>query len=146
MITSSSDADIMGNSQAMQGCFIVDFSGINLYYRYSKSSSTSVNLSIDNTKWYNFIFSDIVFMDKQDQLIIKEYDFSTNTQKFLIGKVRTYGSAKFKELKIYDDIELVRNYIPCYRKSDNVVGMYDLVEDKFHTNSGTGDFVAGPEV
>lgn len=33
----------------------------------------------------------------------------------------------------------VANFIPCYRKSDNVKGLYDLVEGHFYTNQGTGD-------
>ncbi len=40
----------------------------------------------------------------------------------------------------------IRNYVPCYRKSDNVVGMYDTVSGTFFTNAGTGSFTAGPEV
>lgn len=37
--------------------------------------------------------------------------------------------------------EVVRNYIPCYRESDSVVGLYDTVGKKFYTNSGSGEFV-----
>ena len=48
--------------------------------------------------------------------------------------------------KIYDDGVLVRNFIPCYRKSDNEVGMYDLVNGVFYTNAGTGSFVAGSDI
>lgn len=51
--------------------------------------------------------------------------------------MRLYGS------KFYENDVLVRNYIPCYRKSDNTVGMYDLVDGEFYTNSGTGEFIAG---
>lgn len=36
--------------------------------------------------------------------------------------------------------------IPCYRKSDNVAGMYDIVSDTFYTNSGTGTFTVGADV
>lgn len=36
--------------------------------------------------------------------------------------------------------------IPCYRISDKVAGMYDLVNDVFHTNKGTGTFVVGGDV
>ena len=40
-----------------------------------------------------------------------------------------------------------KNFIPCYRKSDNINGLYDLVEGKFYTNQGTGDdFIAGENV
>lgn len=49
-------------------------------------------------------------------------------------------------LKIYDNGNLVRSYIPCYRILDGVVGLYDTVNDQFYTNSGTGTFIKGPEV
>ena len=34
----------------------------------------------------------------------------------------------------------------CYRKSDGVIGMYDIENDVFYTNDGTGDFVKGQDV
>ena len=36
--------------------------------------------------------------------------------------------------------------IPCYRKSDNVIGMYDIVRNMFLTNAGTDTFTKGPDV
>ena len=39
--------------------------------------------------------------------------------------------------------ETVADLVPCYRKSDGVIGMYDLVRDKFFTNMGTGTFLKG---
>ena len=41
---------------------------------------------------------------------------------------------------------LVRNCISAIRNSDGTVGMYDLVNDVFYTNEGTGTFIAGPEI
>jgi len=38
------------------------------------------------------------------------------------------------------------NLVPCYRKSDNEPGMYDLVSGEFFVNQGTGEFVVGPDV
>lgn len=40
----------------------------------------------------------------------------------------------------------VHTFVPCYRKSDNVVGMYDTVSNTFYTNSGTGTFLKGADV
>ena len=37
----------------------------------------------------------------------------------------------------------LHHYIPCYRKSDNVVGLYDIIADEFKTNAGTGSFTKG---
>ena len=47
---------------------------------------------------------------------------------------------KIWPLKAYQQKLLVRNFIPSKRKSDNVIGMYDMVTRQFFTNSGTGSF------
>lgn len=48
--------------------------------------------------------------------------------------------------KLYDNGTLVRNLIPCYRISDNTIGMYDLVNNVFYTNAGTGTFTKGDDL
>lgn len=45
--------------------------------------------------------------------------------------------------KIYDGDTLVRNFIPVL-DPDGTACMYDLVEQKYYYNAGTGDFIAGP--
>ena len=51
---------------------------------------------------------------------------------------------KIYEFKLYDNDILVRNFIPCYRKIDNVPGMYDVVNGVFYTNAGTDEFITDP--
>lgn len=41
---------------------------------------------------------------------------------------------------------LQRHLIPCWRKSDNEVGFYDLIDDVFFINSGSGNFSKGADV
>ena len=51
--------------------------------------------------------------------------------------------------KIYkgqDNPRLARDFVPCYRKSDGTIGMYDLCESKFYTNAGTGEFLKGEDI
>ena len=48
--------------------------------------------------------------------------------------------------KVYEDGALVRDFIPCYRKSDGEIGLYDKVEKKFYANSGTGVFLKGNDL
>ena len=36
--------------------------------------------------------------------------------------------------------------VPCYRKSDDEIGMYDLVRKQFYTNAGTETFLKGADV
>lgn len=52
-------------------------------------------------------------------------------------------SARYFSSKWWEADVLVRYFVPCYRKSDNKPGMYDLVTDSFFTNRGTGEFDYG---
>ena len=58
------------------------------------------------------------------------------------------ASGNLYYLKIYDNVNgnLVRNFVPCYRISDDVIGLYDLVNGVFYTNDGTGVFTKGSNV
>ena len=91
--------------------------------------------------------------------IIEEEDFqcpnvslSSGTRNFYLFCLNNVGSPavpsknKLYYFKIKDNDILVRDLVPCYRKSDNVVGMYDLVGNKFYTNDGTGTFIKGNDV
>lgn len=62
------------------------------------------------------------------------------------GTVTANGVFYLYRLEIDDDGVAVRNFVPCYRKSDNVVGLYDIVNGVFYTNAGTGTFYAGEVV
>lgn len=54
---------------------------------------------------------------------------------------------KIYSCKIWNDgANLTKNYIPCYRKSDNTIGMLDLVNNVFYTNQGTGTFSKGADI
>lgn len=62
------------------------------------------------------------------------------------GKAAQHGKLKLYNLKLYKGNTLIRDFIPCYRKSDGVIGLYDLVYNQFYTNSGTGDFKKGVNI
>ena len=63
-----------------------------------------------------------------------------------INKTNGPTQARCKYAKWYDENDnLIRHFIPCYRKSDGEIGMFDLVENKFYTNQGTEPFLRGPE-
>lgn len=55
--------------------------------------------------------------------------------------------AKVYALTIYDvDGNILRNYVPCYRKSDKVGGMYETVEGAFYRGKDTSKFAYGSDV
>ncbi len=67
------------------------------------------------------------------------YIFARNTGAEAIS----FTQRKLYKFKIYNSNVLVRDYIPCYRKLDGEIGLYDLVNNIFYTNQGTGSFLHG---
>ncbi len=67
------------------------------------------------------------------------YLFCFNT----LGSSSVYSFIKLYKFEITNNNTVIRNLTPCYRKTDNVAGMYDLVEQKFYENNGTGTFIKG---
>lgn len=57
--------------------------------------------------------------------------------------IMRYAKVKIYAFQIYNSNVLERNFIPCYRKSDKVAGLFDAVEGTFYPNTGTGTFVIG---
>ena len=53
------------------------------------------------------------------------FDFNNN------DNVAAYSNIKLYKFKIYNN-NLVRDFIPFVRNRDNVVGLYDLVNNKFY--------------
>lgn len=54
-----------------------------------------------------------------------------------------YTEGKIYRFSAYEDDILVRDFVPCVRKSDGVAGFYEVVQGVFYTNDGTGDYIAG---
>lgn len=74
--------------------------------------------------------------------------FSSSYTAFLFavnngGEIYKRTSIELYACKIYDNGELIRDFIPC-KLNDGTVGLYDTVFCKFYENSGTGSFIAGP--
>lgn len=58
-----------------------------------------------------------------------------NTMRIYYFKMRNDPSQK-----------LVRSYIPAKRRSDNAIGLYDLVTQTFYLNAGAGVYTEGPAI
>lgn len=55
------------------------------------------------------------------------------------AKMRLYG------FSISENTEILRDFIPC-KNEIGKIGLYDIINDKFYENAGTGTFIAGPEM
>lgn len=93
---------------------------------------------------------------KDGDIILSSSTANTQTTSYelLIGAFSeaAYDAAKWffsgniYSIEVINEGKLYRHYIPAKRNSDNVIGLFDTVEQKFYTNSGSGSFTAGPEV
>lgn len=88
---------------------------------------------IDNPAVCAIACGDIVFGAKTANLKLF-YGYNSNTA----GKICYYihEKADGRKLALY----------ACYRKSDGVIGMYDVENDVFYTNDGTGEFTKGQDI
>lgn len=118
----------------------------------SSSSSTSLLIIEQNKK--NRIIFDIpnrsLTVNEYTSVSTGTYDLTSSDYNILLFNrndtvVPTVRLAKGKlyNFKWYESNVLVRDFIPCYRNSDNEVGLYDLVNNVFYTNQGTGVFTYG---
>ena len=109
--------------------------------KISKNNRAKMSI-INKTVTYNdgstVLLNNVNVEETSNSLII----FAAHTEP-----IERFSNMKLYNLKIYNLNEVIRNYIPCYRKSDNVKGLYDLIEGGFYKNLGNGDdFIAGEDI
>ena len=126
------------------------YSYYNTYNRGGTAALTTTQIDLlkhtfEKNKNKLYIDNNIIHTHSNQPAFVTPYKmiiFGCNTN----GKVGLIAKAKIFDLKFYDNNVLRANLVPCYRKSDNVRGMYDLVENKFYTNKGTGTFGIGSNI
>ena len=91
-------------------------------------------------------------------IYVNNIQVSQLTKSLVNGEFTLYGCGAYGQASYFNDLQiyycklldangvLIRDYIPCYRKSDNSPGMYDLVTSTFNAGTGKGSFIVGPNV
>ena len=133
--------------------FITNLNG---FRNDQNNEQNTLNQNLELNKIYTIDSSQTYF--KCNDVILKEYskdtgvDVDSNFYILNCNDIDNYSNMSSKwqyvgriyDYEIYDDV-IIRKFIPCYRKTDNKSGLYDLVEGKFYTNQGTGTFGYGME-
>jgi len=121
----------------------------------ASSNTTAGILGVSQNVFYNYKMTKNGFYvdDVLKAAISSPADYVASSSLYLgrsnnpQGAMYNNGVSKWAWVKIYDDSNtLVFDGFPARRNSDNVLGMYDAVTGTFFTNSGTGTFIAGPDV
>ena len=86
-----------------------------------------------------------VFLNGTKTFITSNYNLYIGT--FYTGSAasNTYYSGLLHSFKLYYG-DISRIYIPVKRKSDGVLGLFEIVKKVFHQNVGSGTFTAGPVI
>ena len=104
------------------------------------------NLTLDSNKWYldgtlKVTSATTVFTAGGKLELFASY---TNGQD---NSLANYAKLKMYSFKVWNaNRELVGNFVPCYRKSDTVIGLYDVAGNSFYSNNGTGTFLKGDDI
>ena len=95
----------------------------------------------------------VVYMDNEYKVTHWSAEFTApgSLYIFACNQANTAGGylpdeMRLYSFKMYDSGILIRNYVPCYRKTDSAAGLYDVVNNKFYANAGTGTFGVGADV
>ena len=150
----------LANEQTVAGCFN---EGNNRYYvcqidsvgnlSFRNKSNTIIFNTTSDTDIHTIKYNDTnnyVFLDNQNIGTVSNLANSLVNSLTLFARKSTnmesYSKSRIYYCKIWEDEVLVRNFIPCYRKSDNEIGLYDTINNVFYTNSGTGTFLKGNDI
>ena len=74
---------------------------------------------------------------------------SSNYNFFLFCNSGVWQFSKYSQIPFFDlkvGGVLLRSFVACRRTSDSVAGMYDIANDVFYSNAGTGTFSIGGDV
>lgn len=128
--------------------YINVWSNGNITTNIAFSSWTKVNTEFEANNWaysvnvngatYSWTYSWTVAQSTRNM-----YIFAYNEN----GSITWKPSMKLYSFKIYSAADtLVRDLVPCYRKADDVIWLYDLVNDTFYTNAWTWDFTKWDDI
>ena len=112
------------------------------------ASATLSNVAADDNGFYEIK----AFWDDKININGKKYSLKKGNETESLYNMRLFEwstdyqhktSAQTCFVKIYEGDELIRDLIPCYKKSNGEVGLFDIVTQTFFTNSGTGVLTYG---
>lgn len=136
------------------------------FYCYAgdeRKNGIQYSVVADNNVHYAKIKKEGVFFDN-NKVAVTNFDEIPNTNqtikvfKRLLQSEEYNSTRRIYELKYYNmNNVLVRNYIPCYATttvtdvdegeySEGTIGMYDIVNDQFYVNKGSGTFIKGNDI
>lgn len=129
----------------------------------TKDYMDDIGLASNAQRMYGYASFNILDNSKINEIVLTRNDVTINGQKY---NLEYQGNQVYEKRDLYlfkangstvpasglmyyckiVTESVTYELIPCRRISDNEKGMYDIVNDVFYTNAGTGEFLVGADV
>ena len=120
----------------------------NFYFRYNGVKPSKMPITFDRCT-IKVNYDGTTVREYLNDSEITSYTASNNlltSLVYLLKRDNSYTKLKLYGAKITTGGVLSRNFIPCYRISDNKTGLYDLITSEFYPNQATTEFNTGKKI
>lgn len=104
---------------------------------------TPFGTEIIHAKFGNYFIENVINKEKVTGVTFDENMYGARISNLLLFQGYANEKGKVWLLNINDNSKPIRKFIPVKRKSDGVIGMYDLVGRKFYTSPNGVAFTGG---
>ena len=121
------------------------------YIRYGTATGNNAGI-VNNQKLHVSLINRVATLNDGTTYTVPSYTFTESNNIYLFGLnnngtlAQTGLGCRIYNAKLYVNSNVVADFVPVKRNSDNVLGMYDTVSGTFFENAGTGTFTAGNEI
>ena len=109
-------------------------------------SSCTPNVDYEFEIWNFYVKNVWASTNLVSRSAVSSYTWSQHITLNYIQADWSCSSNRWYYVKIWDWATQVRDFVPCYRKADTVIWMYDLINGVFYTNAGSGTFTKWNDV
>ena len=138
---------IFGSAWSESGFMVDALSGGKIVF-YSKGYGQQVSANVGSPNTIECSQSEFVVNGTSYQMTGTGTESTNNIFIFWVGNqayTDNRGRIKLYSFQMYDNGTLARDFVPCISDS-GAIGLYDIVEEQFYSNAGTGVFTAGDVV
>ena len=157
----TSDLFVFGTRETTNGRILM---GVNAakkpYFGWASGSSTSVlmvavNWGVEFVAKCNYLNDRKTYINTTDVLgsDLPALGFTPTWNWIVLGYKNEQGAISGRQCKIYkegieitDGSNVIRDLRPCYRATDNAIGLVDILTNTFYGNSGTGSLAKGADL
>lgn len=146
-VPASASAYALGYYTNNQGQFFLYRSGTVWQWAWRCSYLNSTGVFDTNKHSHIFYVENNIAYYKLDGQIVSQHSTDrAGGRIYIAGNKHNQSTVRTFTAAIDDGNTVKRNFVPCYRNSDNKPGMYDTMTGTFYTNAGSGEFSVGPAV